>query len=85
MSDAQAAHLDSREDNSAVGMLQPGRDAFDDTLSVFGVLRLVAGQGVQDEDLFPQRVSQLCSMLTTILAFMTSSARQPELGPLRPC
>ena len=79
-----AAHLDSREDNSAVGMLQPGRDAFDDALSILGVLRLVAGQGVQDEDLCPQRMSQLCNVLTTIIALMTSSSRQSELGPFRP-
>ena len=47
--------LNSREHNSSIGVREPRGNPLADVLGLLLVLRLVCGQGVQDEDLSPFR------------------------------
>ena len=51
----QTTDLDSREHHGSISVGKPRRDPLADALSLPVVLRVVAGEAVQDEDLPPLR------------------------------
>ena len=70
------SHLDGREDDSGVGVGQPGSDALADGLGLPLVLRGVVRQRVQDEHLDQEIIKLVFDPVCPI------SAPHPHLAPL---